>query len=61
MSKHPKTGKWENACWIDDLFGHHHYGVVFPSDTGKDGFGNIEIPDIKTKAYDPEAVKIETR
>lgn len=30
-TKHPETGKFENAFWIDDYFGRHRYGVRFPS------------------------------
>lgn len=30
MTKHPETGKYENAFWIDDKFGNHRYGVKFP-------------------------------
>lgn len=29
-TKHPLTGKWEDALWIDDYFGKHIYGVKFP-------------------------------
>jgi hypothetical protein len=32
LTKHPKTGKFELADWLDDYFGNHHYGVRFPSD-----------------------------
>lgn len=28
-TKHPITGKWEKAEWIDDYFGEHKYGVQF--------------------------------
>jgi len=28
-TKHPETGHWHNAYWIDNHFGHHHYGVKF--------------------------------
>jgi len=28
-TKHPETGKWEWAEWIDNHFGHHKYGVRF--------------------------------
>lgn len=31
-TKHPKTGEWENATWVDDAFGRHNYGIHFPSD-----------------------------
>lgn len=46
QTKNPKTGKWEDAHWMDDHFGKHHYGVSFPS--------GDEI-------WDPEEVKLETR
>lgn len=29
-TKHPKTGKWEMAEWLDDYYGHHRYAVRFP-------------------------------
>lgn len=44
-TKHPKTGKWQIAMWLDDYFGDHHYGVEFP-----DG-----------KVYDPRETTLETR
>lgn len=31
-TKHPVTGKFEEAAWIDDYFGSHKYGVNFPSE-----------------------------
>lgn len=34
-TKHPATGLWEHATWMDDYFGRHHYGVSFPSDGDK--------------------------
>lgn len=30
-TKHPHTGGWERAEWLDDFYGHHHYGVRFSS------------------------------
>ncbi len=30
LTKHPETGKWVNATWVDDHFGRHRYGVFFP-------------------------------
>ena len=30
-TKHPITGEWEMADWIDDKMGRHIYGVSFPS------------------------------
>lgn len=44
-TKHPITGEWERAVWLDDYFGPHHYGVEFPDGT----------------IIDPEDVKLETR
>lgn len=29
MTRHPKTGQWEEATWMDDYFGQHNYGVKF--------------------------------
>src|SRR3990167_305886 len=42
-AKHPKTGKIEDAEWLDDYFGHHEYGVRF-----KDGsvFHSIEVEEV---------------
>lgn len=32
ITRHPATGEFENAKWIDDYYGPHQYGVEFPSD-----------------------------
>lgn len=32
VTRHPQTGKWEMARWIDDYYAHHVYGVHFNSD-----------------------------
>jgi hypothetical protein len=29
-TKHPNTGRYEDADWLDDYFGKHRYGVKFP-------------------------------
>lgn len=29
ITRHPKTGKWEQAWWLDDYFMPHVYGVKF--------------------------------
>ena len=29
ITKHPATGKFEPAVWIDDFYAHHEYGVRF--------------------------------
>ena len=44
VTMHPTTGEWEDAFWIDDKFGPHHYGVEFPSEPGR--------------FYDPDTVKL---
>jgi hypothetical protein len=31
-TKHPETHHWHHAVWLDDHFGHHHYGVKFNDD-----------------------------
>jgi 5-methylcytosine-specific restriction endonuclease McrBC GTP-binding regulatory subunit McrB len=28
-TKHPITGEWGNATWMDDYFGQHRYGIKF--------------------------------
>lgn len=65
-TKHPKTGKWEDATWYDDLLGHHHYGVIFPSDAkeaqieryvGTTTWQSVAIG----IAYDPKQYKLETK
>jgi hypothetical protein len=33
-TKNPRTGKFEDAYWIDDCYGPRKYGVQFPSQTG---------------------------
>lgn len=44
-TKHPLTGKWEKAMWIDDFYAQHHYGVEFPD----------------KKVYDPEKIDLITK
>jgi len=44
-TKHPETGNWEFAAWLDDYFAKHHYGVLF-------GDGRI---------FNPREVKIQTK
>lgn len=36
LTRHPKTGEWVEADWLDDYFGPHHYGVKFPDGTVED-------------------------
>lgn len=43
-TKNPDSGKWEEALWMDDYFGQHHYGVEFPDGT----------------IVDPNRIKLET-
>lgn len=58
ITKHPISGHWEDACWYDDLLGHHHYGVVFPSDCPE---GDIRNAVAKKVAWDPRQTELETR
>lgn len=53
-TKHPETGKWEEALWLDNFFGRRKYGVVFPSD---------KLPGNTTEdiAFDPRKVDLETK
>lgn len=46
LTKHPKTGKWQRAWWLDDALGRHHYGVRFDGDD---------------EYYDPEKLSLETK
>ena len=45
QTKHPETNEWDFATWIDDYYGRHRYGVMFPS-------GEV---------FNPEKIKLETR
>jgi len=44
--KHPITEKWEEAVFVDDMFGSHNYGVKFP-----DGsiFDLRDFPELETQ------------
>lgn len=44
-TKHPITGIWEMAYWMDDYFGQHLYGVRFADQL----------------VFNPEMVKLETK
>lgn len=33
LTKNPRTGEFEEAEWLDDYFGRHHYGVRFKDGT----------------------------
>lgn len=56
-TKHPITNKWEEAEWLDNLLGKHHYGVVFPSDRNKYP-KNIDVPTLQMIAFDPEKIDL---
>lgn len=43
-TRNPKTGEFEGAYWLDDLYGNHKYGVRF-----EDG-----------STYDPTVTPLET-
>lgn len=45
LTKHPETGVWEMANWINDWFSMYKCGVKFP-----DG-----------KIFDPDFIQLETR
>jgi hypothetical protein len=45
-TKHPVTGEWQEAFWIDDYYGKHVYGVRFPNDE---------------KVYDTRDYELETK
>ncbi len=63
LTKHPKTGEWEKATWHDNLFGGHHYGVVFPSDEKVSELETGEKWAIEARAiaFDPEKITLETK
>ncbi len=46
FTKHPVTGRWENATWIDDYFARHHYGVEFPDGSVFDPWQKPLVTDI---------------
>lgn len=52
QTKNPKTGEWENADWIDNYYGSHRYGVIFPSDRNGDFTANV---------YNPDEIELETK
>lgn len=45
ITKHPVTGFWQPAVWLDNYFGPRKYGVRFPDD----------------EVFNPEVVQMETR
>lgn len=45
ITKHPITGFWQPAEWLDGYFRNHHYGVRFPD-------GDV---------FNPEVVELETK
>jgi len=51
LTKHPRTGKWHNAVWLDDFYGKHQYAVAFEG-----GLFDKEHGDI----YDPSKEKMDT-
>jgi hypothetical protein len=59
-TRHPRTGQWEQATWIDDLFGRHCYGVVFPSDVARLEWTK-GLTAFRLVAFDPETTPLETR
>jgi len=45
QTKHPVTGEWHEATWMDDFYGRHRYGVRFPSG----------------ETFNPDKIQLETR
>lgn len=61
FTKHPVTGRWAKALWIDDYFGRHHYGVRFPIVSSDiDLWNEINKRDI-FEVFDPEQYRIATK
>jgi hypothetical protein len=58
-TKHPITGKWRKAFWIDDYFGSHRYGVLFIK--GKGSFNKLGTEYKDCEVFDPEKTKLETK
>lgn len=59
MTKRPDTGKWEKATWMDDHFGRHRYGVLFPSDKRVFKADDYEWQTRQDKTYTQEEVEAE--
>ena len=58
-TKHPITGKWQDALWLDDYYGRHHYGVLFDK-SGKDI--TLDYPKyFDEEAFDPEKINLLTK
>ena len=53
-TRHPKTGKWGSAEWLDDYFGSHIYGVRFEGEV--DAFDTREY-DIPYESADGKVVE----
>lgn len=55
-TKHPRTGEWYQAEWLDDYFGHHDYGVRFPDDEVFNALNyDLEISDTKPSSSSSSA------
>lgn len=54
VTKHPETGEFQVADWLDDYFGRHRYGVKFPD--GKifheSRIGPVEISGVGAESSD---------
>lgn len=59
LTKHPETGEWEEATWIDDLFADGKYGVVFPSI--ENDIRDIDVNYLRHIAYGSEAIETEDK
>lgn len=53
LTRHPETGRMEQALWIDDHFGRHRYGVRFQD-------GKVYPADAISEVEEPHGVGAET-
>ena len=49
ITKHPKTGEWKEAEWLDDYFGNHNYGVRFENENEIYDVREFDLPTKTTK------------
>ena len=45
-AKNPKTGKMQKACFLDDYYGNHKYGIGFKKDGTDFDWDKDEIKDL---------------
>ena len=52
-TKHPETGEYKQAWWLDDYFGRHNYGVKFDGENKVYDVREHEIVRGEDKKLDP--------